>query len=78
MLPGRGRAVANGFDQLRPALAEWGRIGSPGTVQKNVFPSTDLAQAALTKRQNDKIRRGYRPTPPAGKARAQERKVWDV
>ena len=54
--------------QLEPTLfgewilvAEWGRVGSPGTVQQNVFPSTDLAQAAFTNRQNDKIRRGYRP-----------------
>ena len=45
--------------QLTPTLfgewvlvAEWGRIGSPGTVQQNVFHSADLAQPALTNRQN--------------------------
>jgi predicted DNA-binding WGR domain protein len=54
--------------QLAPTLfgewmlvAEWGRIGSPGTVQQKVFQSIDLAQAALTKRQTVKIRRGYLP-----------------
>jgi predicted DNA-binding WGR domain protein len=53
--------------QLTPTLfgewvlvAEWGRVGSPGTVQQDVFHSADLAQAALTKRQTVKIRRGYR------------------
>jgi predicted DNA-binding WGR domain protein len=58
--------------QLAPTLfgewvlvAEWGRIGSPGTVQQNVFHSADLAKAALTKRQAVKIRRGYRPSPLA-------------
>jgi predicted DNA-binding WGR domain protein len=37
--------------QLAPSLfgewilvAEWGRIGSPGTVQEKVFPSVDLAK----------------------------------
>jgi predicted DNA-binding WGR domain protein len=56
--------------QLAPTLfgewmvvAEWGRIGSPGTVQQNVFQSIDLAEAALTKRQSVKIKRGYRPSP---------------
>ena len=58
--------------QLAPTLfgewilvAEWGRIGLPGTVQQKVFRSVDLAQAALTERQTVKIRRGYRPSPLA-------------
>jgi predicted DNA-binding WGR domain protein len=53
--------------QLAPTLfgewvlvAEWGRVGSPGTVEQNVFHSADVAQAALTRRQTVKIRRGYR------------------
>ena len=29
-------------------VAEWGRIGSPGTVRQQPFPTGDLAQAALT------------------------------
>lgn len=56
--------------QLAPTLfgewvlvAEWGRIGSPGTVQQKVFHSVDLAQVALAKQQTVKIRRGYRPSP---------------
>ena len=28
-------------------VAEWGRIGSPGTVRQQPFPTVDLAQAAL-------------------------------
>jgi predicted DNA-binding WGR domain protein len=40
-------------------VAEWGRIGSPGTVRQQVFETPELAQVALTKRQSAKIRRGY-------------------
>jgi predicted DNA-binding WGR domain protein len=30
----------------RVLIVEWDRIGSPGRVQEQVFPSLDLAQAA--------------------------------
>jgi hypothetical protein len=42
-------------------MAEWGRIGSAGRL---FFPSRELAQAALSRRQSVKMRRGYRPTAP--------------
>ncbi len=45
-------------------IAEWGSIGSPGTVQYTVFPSAELAEAALAKRQSVKVRRGYRTCAP--------------
>ena len=45
-------------------VAEWGRIGSAGRLQERVFPSLELAQAALAQRQSAKMRRGYRPTAP--------------
>ena len=41
-------------------VAEWGRIGSPGTVREQPFPTVDMAQAALDKRLQVKTRRGYR------------------
>jgi predicted DNA-binding WGR domain protein len=41
-------------------VAEWGRIGSAGRLQERVFPSLELAQAALGRRQSVKMRRGYR------------------
>ena len=47
-------------------VAEWGRIGSPGKVQERVFPSLDLAQAAIAKRQSIKMRRGYQTKPRSG------------
>ena len=43
-------------------VAEWGRIGSAGRLQERVFPSRELAQAALGRRQSAKLRRGYRLT----------------
>lgn len=42
-------------------IAEWGRIGSPGTVRQQIFPTEQLAQAALTKRLRIKAGRGYIP-----------------
>jgi predicted DNA-binding WGR domain protein len=45
-------------------VAEWGRIGSAGRLQERVFPSIELAQAALSRRQSVKMRRGYRLTGP--------------
>jgi predicted DNA-binding WGR domain protein len=45
-------------------IAEWGRIGSAGRVQERVFPSLELAQTALGRRQSVKMRRGYRLTGP--------------
>ena len=41
-------------------VAEWGRIGSPGTVRQQPFPTMALAQAALAQRLRVKARRGYR------------------
>jgi predicted DNA-binding WGR domain protein len=56
--------------QLAPTLfgiwalvAEWGRLGSPGTIQQKVFQAMAFAQAAMAKRQTVKSRRGYRPSP---------------
>lgn len=44
-------------------VAEWGRIGSPGTVREQPFHTVDMAQAALAKRLLVKARRGYRANP---------------
>ena len=41
-------------------VAEWGRIGSPGTVRQQPFPTAESAQAALVHRTRVKARRGYR------------------
>jgi predicted DNA-binding WGR domain protein len=43
-------------------VAEWGRIGSPGTVRHQVFSSVELA--ALAKHLKIKTRRGYHRMPP--------------
>jgi predicted DNA-binding WGR domain protein len=40
-------------------IAEWGRVGSPGTVREQVFQTQELAEAAFTKRLRIKTRRGY-------------------
>lgn len=40
-------------------VAEWGRIGSPGTVRERVFQTPQSAEAALTKRVTGKTKRGY-------------------
>jgi predicted DNA-binding WGR domain protein len=40
-------------------VAEWGRIGSPGTVRKQVFQTEQSAESALTKRVTGKTKRGY-------------------
>jgi predicted DNA-binding WGR domain protein len=42
-------------------VAEWGRIGSPGTVRERLFQTEASAQAAITKRLRIKNRRGYIP-----------------
>jgi predicted DNA-binding WGR domain protein len=39
-------------------VTEWGRIGSPGTVEQ-LFDTEASAQSALTKRVRIKTRRGY-------------------
>ena len=44
-------------------IAEWGRVGCPGTVQQAVFQSLSLAEDALAKRQTVKISRGYQQSP---------------
>jgi predicted DNA-binding WGR domain protein len=45
-------------------VAEWGRIGSPGTVRHQVFSSVELAEAALAKHLKIKTRRGCHRMPP--------------
>ena len=40
-------------------IAEWGRIGSPGVVQRRTFADEATASAALTERLSIKARRGY-------------------
>jgi predicted DNA-binding WGR domain protein len=40
-------------------VMEWGRVGSPGAVREQVFPSEGFAKAALTKRVTAKTKRGY-------------------
>lgn len=40
-------------------VREWGRIGSPGRVISDPFPSPAEAQAALDKIQRAKMQRGY-------------------
>jgi predicted DNA-binding WGR domain protein len=40
-------------------IAEWGRVGSPGRVQEQLFETEGAAQAAFTKRLRIKPRRGY-------------------
>ena len=40
-------------------VREWGRIGRPGQVRLDPFPSVDLAEAALARLRADKVRRGY-------------------
>jgi predicted DNA-binding WGR domain protein len=42
-------------------VAEWGRIGSAGTVREKLFQTHELADAAFTKRLRVKTRRGYIP-----------------
>jgi predicted DNA-binding WGR domain protein len=45
---------------IRWRMAEWGRIGSPGTVRHQVFSSVELTEAAaLAKHLKIKTRRGY-------------------
>lgn len=44
-------------------IAEWGRMGCPGTVKQAVFPSLALAERAMAKRRNAKIRKGYQQHP---------------
>ena len=46
-------------------VAEWGRIGSSGTVREYVFPSENAATEALAERERVKIRRGYHLPPNA-------------
>ena len=40
-------------------IAEWGRVGSPGTVREQVFQTEQSAKAALIKRVTAKTKRGY-------------------
>lgn len=40
-------------------VAEWGRIGSGGTIQRRAYPSEAEAAAAMAQRIRTKQRRGY-------------------
>ena len=40
-------------------VREWGRVGSPGRVQTQDYPSEEEAEAALVKLRQAKERRGY-------------------
>jgi predicted DNA-binding WGR domain protein len=40
-------------------IAEWGRIGSPGTVRRSIYADEHSASEALNRRISDKSRRGY-------------------
>lgn len=41
-------------------VTEWGRIGSPGTVRAQPYPTQAEAEAALAKRLRSKTAHGYR------------------
>lgn len=41
-------------------LREWGRIGSPGTVRLDIFPTIEAAEAAAAEIVDRKRRKGYR------------------
>lgn len=43
-------------------VAEWGRIGSPGTVRSAACGSEGVARASLSERVGAKVRRGYNST----------------
>lgn len=40
-------------------VREWGRIGSPGQLKIEWFPTQEEAQGALERRVREKLRRGY-------------------
>lgn len=42
-------------------VREWGRIGSPGRVAVEWFPTFDEARQALEDKQQQKLKRGYQP-----------------
>lgn len=42
---------------------EWGRIGHPGTVRDDWFPTFEAAALRLEERTEDKLRRGYSEGP---------------
>ncbi len=42
-------------------MREWGRIGQAGKLRCLPYPTQDEAEAALTKLQEAKLRRGYSP-----------------
>lgn len=44
-------------------VAEWGRIGSPGTVRRRSFATRAEAEAALDQLLRRKRARGYRAVP---------------
>jgi predicted DNA-binding WGR domain protein len=41
-------------------VREWGRIGQPGTVRREVCTDVTAARAALALRMSMKLKRGYR------------------
>jgi len=42
-------------------VREWGRIGSPGRVQRDWFETFEDACRAMGKKEQEKLRKGYRP-----------------
>lgn len=51
--------VPNLFEEWE-LVAEWGRIGSPGTVQRQSYPTEAEAVAAMHSRMRRKQVRGYK------------------
>ncbi|GHF47995.1 molybdenum metabolism regulator [Streptomyces mashuensis] len=46
----------------------YGRIGAAGQTQRSVFPTAAKAQAAAAKKVGEKVRKGYEPAVPGGRA----------
>lgn len=46
----------------------YGRIGTPGQTQNSTFPTAQKAQAAAAKKIGEKVRKGYAPAVPGGRA----------
>ena len=42
-------------------VAEWGRIGSPGTIKQQIFEDEEIAHTVLANRLTAKTRRGSMP-----------------
>jgi outer membrane protein assembly factor BamB len=46
----------------------YGRIGAAGQVQTSTFPTAEKARAAAAKKVGEKVRKGYEPAVPGGRA----------